>query len=86
MSDLRMYTDNTDTVIATSAEDALLVWAETHGDGYNDEHEGDWALNWSQIPDDKPVTLSYPAEDAATMTAAEWCAKDGRGFWGSTEF
>lgn len=83
---LHMFREETDTVIAESPEDAAKVWAEQCGD-YREARDGDDPVEcWGQIPDDKPVTLSYPEEVAATMTAAEWCAKDGRGFWGSTEY
>lgn len=80
-----MYTDSVDTVVATSPEDAMAVWAETCGLDYADE-SGRGVEAWTAIPDDKPVRLYYPTEEAATLTAAEWCAEGGRGFWGSTEF
>ena len=85
--ELHMYKEEVDTVIAESKEDAAKVWAEHVGGDYREERDGDDPVEcWEQIPDDKPVTLAYPEEDAATMTAAEWCAKDGRCFWGSTEY
>ncbi len=88
LPDLYMFKEECDTVIAESKDDAAKVWALHTGctefpDGRNDVPTAEC---WAQIPDDQQVTLSFPEDEAATMTAAEWCAKDGRGFWGSTEY
>lgn len=86
MPTLHMYKEECDSVIAESKEDAAVVWAEHTGCDYRGEFDEDPIECWDQIPDDRPVKLSYPEDVAATRTAAEWCARDGRGFWASTEY
>lgn len=87
MSTLHMFREYADTVIAESKEDAAKVWAEHTGGDYREERDGDDPVeSWVQIPDREMVSLAHPEEEAATMIASDWCAKEGRGFWGSTEF
>jgi len=88
MTPLRMYTDGTDKAIAKSPEDAMVLWAATYGVGYTEETgrvSGDWAL----VPAGKQVTLHFPDDDgrgAEMRSAAEWIAKEGRCWFGSTEY
>lgn len=80
--DLHVFRNETDTVIATSAEDATAVVLETSGQTENSEPE-----TWEQLADDKPLTIDFSEEGLGerTMTCAEWCKDQGRSFLASTE-
>ncbi len=93
---LHVYKEESDTVIAESAEDAKLVWAECTGEPYDDpencrggEHDG-----FDQLDDG--ATLCIQVDDIGDLkcgstgrvckTAAQWCAQEGRGFLCSENF
>lgn len=87
--ELRVWTDDTDTVVAADLADAQKVWEEHHGSTF--EQEMMTLDDWSQVPDDKPITIHNvdgrgTDDDKLTLTAAEWAARDGRGFLCSTEW
>jgi hypothetical protein len=81
--DLHLWTNDSDVVIATSAEDAIKVCEET-GMTFT---PGD--LDWSEfemIPDNKSFTYreeeGEPSSDRK-LTAAEWVKEKGRGYFAS---
>lgn len=78
--------DDTCTVVARDEDDAWAVWCDSIGEKRED-YQGS---SWEQVPDDELVSIirdvyaEHHVKD--TMTAAEWAAKDGRGFLCSTEW
>lgn len=78
----KVWTNDTDTVVAASIEDVKAIIVELHG-SFEDE-EGDWRT----LPDDKPITIHNidGAGSIATRTAKEWAEVNGRGFLCSTEW
>lgn len=79
---LRVWTNNTETVIAESAADAQKVLEEQYGESYSED------LEWHVRPDDRPLKIMNFAGDdvAVTKTNAEWIASEGRGFLCTTEY
>ena len=87
-SKLQLYVDDADFVVARSPEDACTVWAECIGATYADE-TGRGPDAWSVIADDKPFPLNdldHPEKPPEVLTAAQWIAKEGRGFLGSSDY
>jgi hypothetical protein len=85
---LRVFTNETDTVVARSLQDAQVVVEQHYGATF--EQEG-WSLDeWSEVPGDTPITIrnvnGQGWDDKATRTASEWAMSDGRGFLCSTEW
>lgn len=87
MKTLHCFTDDCDTVIAESVEDALRAHPATA--------DLDPEM-WEPVPDDAPITIHCdekgepampgdPGVAPVTKTAAEW-AKRGRGFLCTTEY
>lgn len=90
MSDtkLRVFTNDTDTVVAVDLTDAQRVVEAQYGHTF--EQEG-WTLDdWGEVDERKPITIrnlnGNGWDDAATKTAAEWVVSHGRGFLCSTEW
>lgn len=84
---LHVFHNGTDWYVAESAEDASRV-AEDH---YTCDAAdvGAEPGDLEQLPDDKPLTILDTENHegpSTTKTCAEWCASNGRGFLGSTEF
>ena len=88
MSDLHVFCNGTDKVIATDIEDAWAAWCETTGESREAYSGETWA--WEQMPDDASLPIMRDPESGDrtkdTLTCAEWVAKDGRGFLCSTEW
>lgn len=91
-SELHCYTDDTDTVVAESPEDAIAAWEEYVGDKWDLEMNGAWDL----VPDDRKLkiwcdgmgTPDEPDANGAQVierTAKEWADEQGRGWLCSTE-
>jgi hypothetical protein len=80
-TDLRLWFDGLDFVIARDQADADDVWLENHTDQDRAEHVAEQApivKPWTVY--DKP-TLSIEEHDPPeTRTPAEWIAADGRGY------
>lgn len=85
MAQLHVYkNDVIDCIVAESAEDARAIGLSYAG---NSEEYRD--LEYSQLPDDQLKTIDWDDGGEAgkiTMTCAEWCAKNGKGFLCSTEY
>jgi hypothetical protein len=85
MADLHCFSDDVDTVIAASVEDADAAYDEWAGGDTGQER-----ARWTQLPDDKPLTITVDPElnrgRRVTKTCAEWVASNGRGFLCSTEY
>lgn len=67
--DLHLYTNDTDTVIAYSIDDAIVLWEESIGEDYADYEESD---PFHQVPDDAlfPVWFEDDPGDVSTMEGA----------------
>jgi len=85
---MRVFTNHTDTVVASDLADVERV-IEEHC-GYTFEQEGMSLDDWSEVPSDEPITICNlndgGPDDKETRTAAEWAALDGRGVLCSTEW
>lgn len=80
-SNLYVWTDKTEWVVASTIEDVREVLREHRRE--DDIVLGDFA----KLPDDKLITIVD--EDGVlktSKTAAEWAAENGRGFLCSTEY
>lgn len=81
---LRVWTcGDEEWVIAWSAEDAALVYAETGADPIED-------VPWTPCPDDKPFTYRDEDEDGnerrTCKTMAEHAMERGRGYFGTANY
>jgi hypothetical protein len=85
---MKVFTNDTDTVICESINDVESVIKEVCG--YSFEDEGMSIDDWSEIPADELITICNlndgGPDDKETRTAAEWASKEGRGFLCSTEW
>lgn len=79
---LRMYTDDYDTVIAYSPEDASAAWCEQTGEKAEDypRHK------WSERTADLTADIEGRTNGAETHPPAVWIERFGRGFLCSTEY
>jgi hypothetical protein len=90
MDELHVFTDDDgiDTVIAESAEDAMLVWLEQTWEPSSDHPN----KKWIQRPDmDELTVVDNDGEwgksgRGYTRTCQEWAASQGRGFLCSSEY
>ena len=85
---MKVFTNDTDTVVAEDLADVQKVIEAHYGSTF--EQEG-WTLDeWEEVPDDKPITIcnlhDRGVDDKATHTAAEWAKSEGRGLLCSTEW
>lgn len=82
IGELHCYTDDTDTVVATSPEDALEVWVAHTGGKLDAE------CTFELVPDDRLLRINNAFDDgkAVEKTALEWAKSNGRGFLCSTEY
>ena len=85
---MRVFTDDTDTVVAADLADARKVWEEHHGSTFEQEMMS--LEDWSEVPEDEVITIcnfhGNGSDDKVTRTASEWAAQNGRGFLCSTEW
>ena len=72
---LFVFGDDSDWVIAHSAEDASVVWAAAIGEPHDDAE-----YPWVQLYDDAPVRIVAENGIPTTNRADEWVKIDGRGF------
>jgi hypothetical protein len=82
MNKLHVWTNDTDTVVATSAVEARRIAADMVGETIED-YPGD---EWYKYEDDHPLTINDDETGKTTKTCAQWITSDGRGFLCSTEY
>lgn len=75
MSELHIYTDDEEFIIAASPDDAHAVMREM---GCHD------VTNFHQYPDDKPFT--FHDTETTTKPAKEWAAERGRGWFACVNY
>lgn len=88
---LHVFELGPDHYVAYDVADAWACLTEQTGLKQGDEDvEDDEPV---QVPDDRPITIKLEPEDrkegdpeVLTLTAAEWCAREGRGLLCSTEY
>jgi len=85
---VKVFTNDVDTVVAEDLADVQLVVEAKYGSTF--EQEG-WSIDdWGEVPCDQPITIRNMHDrgwdDKETRTAAEWAAKEDRGFLCSTEW
>jgi hypothetical protein len=85
MSNLKVWTNHTDTVIAVDVDDVKRVCTETYGAGEPFDPD-----EWKPRVD-RPLTINFDdhppdAPAKVTKTNAEWIASEGRGLLCSTEY
>lgn len=85
---MKVFTNDTDTVVAEDLADVQRVVEAHYGATF--EQEG-WTLDeWEQVPDDQVITIcnfhDRGADDKEARTAAAWASSEGRGFLCSTEW
>lgn len=88
MSNFRVFTNHTDTVVAVDLADVQSVIEQHYGATF--EQEG-WTLDeFSEVPGNRNITIrnihDRGWDDKETRTAAEWAASNGRGLLCSTEW
>jgi hypothetical protein len=87
--ELSLWTDDSDTVIAYSATDAVRVWEDHMGCEY-DGDELNPALCWravhKKLDDDFELWLDDSCSEKKKKTVGEWIAEHGRGWFCTTEF
>lgn len=85
---LRVFTNDTDTVVADDLADVQTVVEQQYGVTF--EQEG-WTLaEWREVTSTEPITIRNAHgqgwDDKETKTAFEWVASNGRGFLCTTEW
>lgn len=81
-----MFEIGPDTYIAYDADDVWGLLEEQTGlTRDDDDMEGEEPLI---VPNDRVLTIRIEEDDTntITLTASEWCAREGRGFLCSTEY
>lgn len=84
MSDLHLFTNETDIVSAADLADAMDVWEEQ-----SDENREDYpAMVFTPISDDQELALGEEGVDgpSETKTAREWATSQGRVIVASSEW
>lgn len=83
---LHVYEIGPESYVAYDENDAWSLLEEMTGmKRTDDDFDGDAPY---MVADDRMlwIRLDEDASEAAAMTAADWCAREGRGFLCSTEF
>lgn len=87
---LKIWTNDTEYVIAESADEAIAITCELTEIPAADYADDEWYA-W---PDDKPFTFRYEEDQeyrgspkrCETHTGAEWVALRGRGYFACSEY
>ncbi len=85
MSELKAWNNGSETVIATSAEDAATVLAEEWGED-PDKHLRDHDHKWVEVTLPTLTIDTDSDRGKVTQTLAEWIVENGRGILCSTEW
>ena len=95
MTELHVYANDCEWVIATSREDAAAVWCESMGESLDDYTSEDLAFEpvaankpltvWCDVDTGKPSEIDGDESERVTMTCAEWATKMGRCYLATTE-
>lgn len=83
---LHVFEIGPDSYIAHDPDDAWTLLEEQTGSKRTDDEWSDEEVY--QVPDEKvlKIRIEEDSPEAITLTAAEWCAREGRGFLCSTEY
>jgi hypothetical protein len=84
VADLHCFTNEIDTYVAASLEDALAAEREHTGMRPEDQDPE----TWEQLAEDHElgIWLDEELKNHATKTCAEWAAERGRGFLCTSEY
>lgn len=81
---LRVFRNECDWYVASSAEDAAKAYSEFVGEAPDPEDP------FEPLDDDHPLTITVDPDarkpEKVTKTCAEWAGSNGRGFLCSTEY
>lgn len=80
-SELSMYENGRDTVIARNEADAAAAWGEGTG-----ERPSDYRHTWKERTSDLTADIEGKTDGAETHPPAWWIERFGRGFLCSTEY
>lgn len=80
---LHAWTDDIDTVIAESFDDAWAVWCEYFGEK-RENYKND--NGFSRLSRDLKWTITDSKGNTKTQTIRRWIIEQGRGFLSSTEY
>lgn len=88
MSDLKVWHNHHDWVIATTPEDASKIIQDACG--FSNEELADYS-NWFSYRDEESLTMAVeidtePYFEMKTQSCRKWCKENGRGMLGSTEY
>ena len=88
MSELKVWTNGTDTVVARDLDGVQAIVEAHHGSTF--EAEGWSRDDWWQVDGCDPITICNindgGSDDKLTLTAGEWIAREGACFLCSTEW
>lgn len=80
MNDLRLFTDGTETYVATSIAEARRLQFENIGENPEDESA------WREQTEPDPMTIALDdGRGDVTQSIANWIKENGPGFLSSTE-
>lgn len=82
MSDLKCWTDGTDTIVAASKERAMEIQRQVTGVSIDEQEP---AAEWSQLQPDKPQRIFDDNDKAVTKTIAAWIQENGEGYLCSSQ-
>jgi serine protease inhibitor len=85
MDKLNAYSNDVDTVVAKSIEDAWTVWCETTGEEKEDYIN---EVDFYMLDETTQWTIENfdGCENTKTQTLKKWIEENGRGFLSSTEY
>ena len=88
MPELKVWTNDTDTVVAVDLDGAQAIVEAHYASTF--ESEGWSQGDWRQVDNETPITICNVndggPDDKQTLKAHEWAARDGACFLCSTEW